>query len=250
MTTPSTPVNNSVPENTKTIVLLSGGLDSTVLLASLLSASSRYQVVLALTFDYGQRAVLSEVKASQDIATHFGIPHQTIALPLLQPLLPAALSPHNKLPKIPEPSLEALFDVNRVWVPNRNGLFLNIGAAYAEARQACHVAFGANQEEGEAFPDNTPAFREAINQSLSSSTLNQVKVIAPLEQMSKLQILAYGVQLGNVPFEMIWSCYEDTDMQCGACASCIRVKTAKSTLELTGSMLPIQFANTGASTPS
>lgn len=215
------------PQNS-TIVLLSGGLDSTVALAEVLT---RQPVACTLTFDYGQRAAKRELQATRAIADHYGLLHRVIALPWLADLLPQALTPLHTLEAQgiqleQNLSQQALFDVNRVWVPNRNGLFLNIAACFAEAMKAGTIVFGANAEEGVDFPDNTPAFRDQLNAVFAYSTLTSVRVETPVGALDKTQIIQRGLEL-NVPFHLIWSCYEATDEQCGQCPSCLRVKAAR-----------------------
>jgi 7-cyano-7-deazaguanine synthase len=226
-------MNSSVPllgSPTKNgaIVLLSGGLDSTVALADTLT---RLPVVCALTFDYGQRAAKKELQATRAIADHYHIPHRAIALPWLAELLPQALTPlsvlkahglHTEAPL----SEAALMDVNRVWVPNRNGLFLNIAASFAESLQVSTIIFGANAEEGADFPDNTPAFRDQLNAVFAYSTLTGVTVETPMGDLHKTEIIQRGLEL-KVPFHLVWSCYENNERQCGKCPSCIRIKNAQ-----------------------
>ena len=224
-------------------MLLSGGLDSTVALADTLT---RQPVACVLTFDYGQRAAKKELQATRAIADHYQIPHRAIALPWLAELLPQALTPLSVLKshgvETEKPlSQEQLFDVNRVWVPNRNGLFLNIAACFAESLEVKAIVFGANAEEGADFPDNTPAFRDQLNAVFAYSTLTGVRVETPVGHMNKEQIIQHGVEL-NVPFHLIWSCYEGSDVQCGQCPSCIRVKNAQEQLAAkSGQTHVIQF---------
>lgn len=224
-----------MPESHGAVVLLSGGLDSTVALADTLS---RRPVPIVLTFDYGQRAAKKEIEASRAICDHYHLPHRVIQLPWLSELLPEALTSLQALeakgivPEAPQ-SREELFDVNRVWVPNRNGLFLNIAACFAEAMQVQAIVFGANAEEGADFPDNTPAFRDQLNEVFGFSTLSGVRVETPVGQLSKLEIIQHGIAL-KVPFELIWSCYEGTEVQCGQCPSCLRVKNARDEIAALG----------------
>ena len=225
------------------IVLLSGGLDSTVALAETLT---RQSVACALTFDYGQRAAKKELQATRAIADHYRIPHRFIALPWLAELLPQALTPlsvlkGHGLENEMAVTAENLFDVNRVWVPNRNGLFLNIAACFAESLQIKTIVFGANAEEGASFPDNTPAFRDQLNAVFSYSTLTGVQVETPVGHLDKEQIIQRGVEL-DVPFHLIWSCYEGGTIQCGQCPSCVRVKNAQERVALkSGQPKAIQF---------
>lgn len=235
-------MNTTVPSDS-VIVLLSGGLDSTVALADVLT---RQPVACALTFNYGQRSVFRELQASRSIADHYGLMHRVIALPWLADLLPQALTPldilkHQNIQPEAELSPDALMAVERVWVPNRNGLFLNIAATFAEAYKLKTVVFGANAEEGMDFPDNTPAFRDQLNHTFLLSTLIGVQVETPLGEMNKAAIIQRGMELG-VPFHLIWSCYEGNDQQCGQCPSCLRVKNAKTEVEaVSGQAISLNF---------
>lgn len=227
------------------IVLLSGGLDSTVALADILT---RCRVAGVISFNYGQRAAKPEMDAAQAIARHYSLHHRIVNLPWLAELLPQALTPlQNPLDPDLNPELdlseEALFDVRRVWVPNRNGLFLNIAACFAEAMQASIVVFGANAEEGASFPDNTAEFREKLNEVLGYSTLTHVRVETPVGNLDKTGIIRRGQEL-DVPFHLIWSCYEAGETQCGRCPSCLRVKAARDAVNASsGRKSDITFRN-------
>lgn len=214
----------------KAVALLSGGLDSTVALAEGLQA---YDVIVALTFNYGQRAFGKELRASRAIAEYYGIPHEVIALPWLSGLLPKALTVRMEGvdPVIPQEwsdtsvDSESFFDAKPVWVPNRNGLFLNIAAVFAEAHSADIILFGGNAEEAERFPDNTEAFRHCMNEVFTFSTLNHPRIECPVGLLDKAQIIDRAQALG-VPLGLIWSCYTDAETQCGHCPSCYRLKQA------------------------
>ncbi len=224
------------PPSNGAIVLLSGGLDSTVALAEILQDCP---VACVLTFDYGQRAAKQELRATRAIADHYQLNHRVIALPWLADLLPQALSatdpdwlPDSVPGRDPNEtqwdalSVEQVMDVNAVWVPNRNGLFINIAACFAEAMNVKNIVFGANAEEGVDFPDNTPAFRDQLNQVFGFSTLTGVTVETPVGNLQKKDIIERGLKL-NVPFHLIWSCYENGERQCGKCPSCVRLKAAR-----------------------
>lgn len=189
----------------KAITLLSGGLDSAV---SMLLAREQADLVLALTIDYGQKASSNEIKAAADFCTHYSVPHQVISLPFMLEM---------KSGLIQDSGIEDTFP----WVPNRNGLFINVAACYAENLGADLIICGFNREEGRDFPDNTREFIEAVNQSLSFSTLNQVKLISWVQDMDKVEIAKAALSLG-VDMRMIWSCYRSGVRPCGQCPSCIR----------------------------
>jgi 7-cyano-7-deazaguanine synthase len=195
------------------VILLSGGLDSTVCLAWALKEKPN-SVAMALTFDYGQRANKKELAATRAIAAYYDIPHRVIALDWLHDLLPDGMSQQG------ERHWAGALPVSQVWVPNRNGVLLNIAAAWAEALGVPRAIFGANLEEAHAgFPDNTTAFWERTNQALAYSTKNHVQVEAPLSELDKMQIVRLGLEL-KAPLHLIWSCYENGEHHCGQCASC------------------------------
>lgn len=203
----------------KSIVLLSGGLDSTT---SLVKATKETEVALALTFDYGQKAARMEIEASKAICEIYGVSYKVIELPWLAQVTSTALV--NREAEIPTPPDE---DVGRqnfaraVWVPNRNGVFVAIGASIAEGLECELVVGGFNREEAETFPDNSPEFIEAANKGLYHSTLNHVKVTSFVTNLNKSEIVSLGIEL-QVPLEHIWCCYEGGKKMCGRCESCCR----------------------------
>ncbi|MHB8124778.1 MAG: 7-cyano-7-deazaguanine synthase QueC [Desulfitobacteriaceae bacterium] len=211
------------------IVLLSGGLDSTVALALYLES---HTLDLALTFDYGQRSKECEIKAAQLIANYYGIAHKIIALPFLEEQTTTALVNTKKdLPDISGVDLDdvqgrAFDSAASVWVPNRNGLFINIAAVYVEnLKQPSSIITGFNSEEAATFPDNSVDFIFAINQSLKFSTRQEITVVSPTSELTKTEIVSEGLRL-NIPWDYIWSCYSAQSQLCGVCESCRRFKRA------------------------
>ncbi|TGE32389.1 7-cyano-7-deazaguanine synthase QueC [Desulfosporosinus sp. Sb-LF] len=210
------------------IALLSGGLDSTVALALYLEKDI---VNLALTFDYGQRASEKEVSAARKIAEYYNIPHHVIPLPFLQEQTHSALVNRSEdLPNMEFEELDlqeiTLQSARQVWVPNRNALFLNIAAVFAENMgESTSLITGFNREEAATFPDNSLEFIEAINRCFLYSTQEKVTVVSPTSIFAKMEIVREGLRM-NIPFEHIWSCYESTERVCGQCESCQRLKRA------------------------
>lgn len=213
--------NSLSNEKIKSVVLLSGGLDSTV---NLFEAMHSLDVVQVLTFDYGQRAAQAEIRVSQKLCRLHKLNHEVIALPFLKKLGSSSLTKdsvdvplHVALDSNSETQASAL----KVWVPNRNGIFLNIAAAYAESLDAKFIVPGFNLEEAETFPDNSEAFCEAVDQSLSFSTQNKVTVHCFTAGLVKSQIVKRAKEL-NVPLHEVWPCYFTGDKPCGQCESCQR----------------------------
>lgn len=211
----------------KAIVILSGGLDSAVNLAW---ACREFSVERGITFDYGQRAARRESERSAALCRHYGVPHEVVPLPFLSSWTATALvSKEKPLPKLKSNQLDrknaTSVSAKAVWVPNRNGVFINVAAALAESLGVERLVVGFNREEGATFPDNSPPFVEAANAGLKYSTLNRVEVVCRTLALDKKEIAALGVELG-LPFEHIWSCYEGEEKMCGLCESCLRLKRA------------------------
>jgi 7-cyano-7-deazaguanine synthase len=199
----------------KAVAILSGGLDSTV---SLAVAVRRMEVVLVLTFDYGQRAARRERRASATIAKHYRIPHRVIAVPWLAALTGTALV--NRKAELPRHEMSER-SAKAVWVPNRNGVFIEIAAAHAESAGATRLVTGFNREEAETFPDNSKAYVGAVNRALSYSTANGVRVVSFTIDLDKKGIVRLGRKL-KAPLQHIWPCYEGGTSWCGSCESCLR----------------------------
>ncbi len=213
---------------TKAVVLLSSGLDSTVNLYQALQVS---QVVLALTFDYGQRAAPREIAFAQRTCAHLGVPHKVLDLKWFAEFTQTSLVAHDQsVPKASQVSIDDLGVSNQtakaVWVPNRNGIFLNIAAGFAEGLGAKWVVPGFNIEEAATFADNTQGFLDAATASFKFSTASHIEAKCFTTDLNKTEIVRLGVKL-KVNFEHIWPCYFGGEIACGECESCQRFSRAK-----------------------
>lgn len=211
----------------KSIILLSGGMDSTVNLAV---ANLKTNVVLALTFNYGQRAALKEINSAKKSCQHFKIPHQVIDLKWLKNLGSSSLT--NLQLQVPSGTAIVIDDLKTsektaksVWIPNRNGLFLNVAAAFAESCQADIIIPGFNAEEAKTFPDNSLAFIKKATTALAYSTQNKVKVRCFTISLDKTEIVRLGLKY-KAPFHLMWPCYFNLKKWCGQCESCQRANRA------------------------
>lgn len=201
---------------TKSIILLSGGLDS---LVSLAIAKEEFNIQLALTFDYGQKALEKEIEASKKICDYYGIEHRIVKLDWLKDITNTALVSDEVLPKGIQGNSDS------VWVPNRNGLFLNIAACFCDSFGYDNIIIGANKEEAETFPDNTQDFINKVNDEFKYSTKKCPEVVAPLINFDKNDIVKQAI-LFAVPLELVYSCYDNVSKNCGYCESCTRLKNA------------------------
>ena len=203
----------------KSVILLSGGLDSLVCLGAM---KEKLNIKLALTFNYGQKSAEQEIYASQRLANYYHIEHEVIELPFLKRITKTALVSDTK---IPENNLYTTNSAKAVWVPNRNGLFLNIAASYADSFNFTHIIFGANKDEAGTFPDNSKEFANQISECFNNSTMAHPKVVAPLIDMNKNDIVKLALEKG-MPLEFTRSCYNKTKLNCGKCESCKHLKQA------------------------
>ena len=206
----------------RAVALLSSGMDSVV--ATTL-ASQEGEVVLALTFDYGQRAAAREREYAARVCEALKIEHRVIELPWLEEITSTALVAEGEaLPELSREELDssrAQESARRVWVPNRNGVFVNIGASFAEALSCDAIVVGFDAEEAATFPDNSRGYVDAANAALGYSTLSKVRIYAPLIEKSKEEIARLGLEIG-APLEWSWSCYRGEAKPCLRCESCLR----------------------------
>lgn len=209
------------------VVLLSGGLDSTV---NLFEAKLSGNLKLALTFDYSQRALNKEVESAKKLALLLGIPHKVVKLAFFEDLGKSSLIDKSRsVPTGDDVSIDDLNQsqktANSVWVPNRNGIFMNIAAGFAESLGADTIVPGFNAEEAATFPDNSEDFLQSLSRAFQFSTLKKVKTHCFTTQLSKTQIVKRGIEL-KIPFQLIWPCYFAEEKWCGRCESCQRSRRA------------------------
>ena len=189
-------------EKLQTVVILSGGLDSTTLLYELLDAGHE---VKALSFNYGQRHD-RELEAAKTLARLTGVEHRTVDISGLSALFGAnALTdlsvavPHGEY----TPATIAV-----TMVPNRNMIMLSIAAGSYTP-----------------YPDCQPSFVAAMNCATQLCDFYPITVLAPFVDWHKAEIVRRGQALG-VPFELTWSCYQGANLHCGKCSTCLDRRAA------------------------
>jgi 7-cyano-7-deazaguanine synthase len=212
----------------KSVVLLSSGLDSTV---NLFEAKEKSDVAMALTFDYGQRASIRETDRAAQIARIAKVRHQIVSLPWFSLFTNTSLiNRAHDVPVRADISIDekgmSQASAKAVWVPNRNGIFLNIAAAFAEGLKADWVVPGFNLEEAATFPDNTQEFLDKLTDAFRFSTATHVQAMCFTTGLDKTQIVRRGREL-KVPFDLMWPCYLAGDAPCGECESCQRFTRAQ-----------------------
>jgi 7-cyano-7-deazaguanine synthase len=205
----------------RNIVLLSGGLDSSV---NTVLAIHDGGVALAITCDYGQRPARQEIASARSICKYYGIKHRVVRIPWLGLISETPLTRASAA--MPDPRKVGFNESDaQMWIPNRNGVFLNIAAAYAEALGVERVITGFNAEEAANFPDNTQEFVDATNAAFRYSCRRPVKALSYTVALNKRQILAIARE-HDAPIERFWWCYDAKERLCGCCGSCVRVIAA------------------------
>lgn len=207
------PMMKKSSDKPKSLILLSGGLDSLVCLGVF---KDKYNIDFALFFNYGQLSYKNELNSVKKICKHYKIKLKIINLPWLKNLSKTSVLTRNSK------NIQA---GDNVWIPNRNGLFLNIAGSFAEELNYTNIIIGANAEEAKEFPDNSIDFIKAVNNEFKFSTKKDIKVIAPLVTCDKNETVQLAIK-NNVPLEYVWSCYTDKPKHCGVCKSCVGLKNA------------------------
>jgi len=199
----------------KSVVLLSGGLDSATVLYY---AKDKGYRTHCLIFDYGQRH-RKEIRLAQELAEKSGDAFEIVKISL--PWQGSALLDKKSiLPCTDEDSKE----IPTTYVPARNIIFLSFAASFAEAVDAPAVFIGANAVDYSGYPDCRPEFYEAYQKALKQGLKTgvegkNIKIYTPLIHKTKAGIIKLGTKLG-VPYELTWSCYKGGNRPCGECDSC------------------------------
>ena len=202
-------------------------------------ARKKYNIVLALTFDYGQRAAKREISAARKFCRLWKIEQKVIRLPWLAAITNTALVNRSaKLPQFCHPCERRDLVSSRVsrlrgddmtagavWVPNRNALFINIAASFAESMGAAIIIAGFNKEEGATFPDNSLRFVRSMNETMRFGTMKRPRVMSMVQNMDKIEIMRYALDQ-RLPVWNCWPCYSGGKRLCGRCESCSRFLTA------------------------
>lgn len=200
------------------IIILSGGLDSTVLVYNILDKGLR---PLLLTFDYGQKHTKEIVMAKQT-AEVLNLRHLVVKLPLNEIFKYSSLLKGGS--GIPEGRYTKESQRSTV-VPNRNMILLAVAAGVAEDKGISKVYYGAHSNDRAIYPDCRPEFIAAVSEATKKGTYNNVEIIAPFKECTKAEVIKEGVRL-DVPFKNTWSCYKGGKTPCGKCGTCVERKEA------------------------
>lgn len=198
----------------KTLVVLSGGMDST---AALAWAQMHHEVVGALSFWYGSKHNDREWESAQRVAHMLGAPLKRARLDFVADTFKSdLLKTGGDVPEghYADPSMQ------KTVVPFRNGIMLAIAAGYAESIGAEAIVLGNHFGDHAVYPDCRKDFIEPMALAILNGTYAKVKLLSPFCDWTKTDIARWGVN-HCVPFDLTWSCYKGGEKHCGKCGTCV-----------------------------
>jgi 7-cyano-7-deazaguanine synthase len=208
----------------KSVVLLSGGMDSCVCTAIAREEHGSGNVAL-LHAGYGQRTQRRERRAFEEIAGFYGASEKLVVqLDHFRAIGGSALTD----PTIAVPENESGTpgpggsEIPATYVPFRNAHFLSVAVSWAEAIGAQAIYIGAVAEDSSGYPDCRPEYYRVFQELIRVGTRPEthIELITPVISMRKSEIIRRGMALG-APLDLTWSCYQGEDLACGACDSCL-----------------------------
>lgn len=210
----------------KAVILSSGGLDSTTVMAI---AKTEGFELYTISFDYGQRH-RGELEAARRVARHFRVQQHLVVPVDLRVIGGSALTADIDVPR-DRPLKEMSHGIPATYVPARNTIFLSLAMGWAEVIGSCDIFIGVNQMDYSGYPDCRPAFISAFEKLAAVATRSGVegralRIHAPLIEMTKAKIIRHGIEHG-VDYGMTFSCYNPNadGIACGRCDSCrLRLK--------------------------
>ena len=203
----------------KSVIIYSGGLDSTVLLYKLAAEGA---LAAALSVDYGQRHA-KELEFAATNCAKLGVAHSIVDLNgIAQIFGENALT--DKTVDVPDGAY-AESNMSATVVPNRNMILLSLATARAIAIGADAVAYAAHSGDHALYADCTPEFGDAMDNAIALADYKKIKLLRPFVNLTKTEIVKLGAELG-VDFSLTWSCYKGGDIHCGTCGTCAERREA------------------------
>jgi len=210
------------------VVLLSGGLDSSVLLHWVRRELGVGADLRALSFDYGQRHAYELEMARLQAKRAAVREHRIVPFRFFSEMILGASVLTDAGMSIPDGRSLSEFERNQppTYVPNRNMILLSLAAAFAEATRLPLICYGAHRQDAYGYWDCTADFVQALNAVLAQNRRDPVKIWAPFVEWDKTAIIRAGVELG-VDFAATWSCYRGSiPPACGVCSTCLERRRA------------------------
>jgi 7-cyano-7-deazaguanine synthase len=211
-------------DSRKAVVLLSGGMDSCVSTAIARERHGAGNLAL-LHASYGQRTQRRERRAFEEIADFYGVGDRLVVqLDHFRAIGGSALT--DEKIAVPENELggpgEHGSAIPVTYVPFRNAHFLSVAVSWAEAMGAGAIYIGAVAEDSSGYPDCRPEYYRVFQELVRAGTRPEthIEIITPVITLKKSEIIRRGLELG-APLHLTWSCYQEEEMACGACDSCL-----------------------------
>ncbi|MFH1984605.1 MAG: 7-cyano-7-deazaguanine synthase QueC [Pseudomonadota bacterium] len=201
------------------VIILSGGMDSAVLLTSQLPKGTKLS---AISFDYGAKHNHREIPMAAALCRQAKVTHTVVALPFVNELFVSDLLISGD--DVPDGAYDAE-NMKQTVVPFRNGIMLAIAAGYAESLGASRLLIGSHSGDHAIYPDCRPPFTAAMGAAIAAGTGNQVALEVPFAALDKRDIGDLGRRLG-VDFRQTWTCYKGGQIHCGTCGACDERKYA------------------------
>jgi 7-cyano-7-deazaguanine synthase len=198
----------------KTLIVLSGGMDSATVLAHAKDANFDTH---AVHFQYGSKHNARELIAAEALAKHYQVPLTLVNLPFVNSLFKSDLLQSGG--DVPEGHYEDE-SMKRTVVPFRNGIMLSIAAGLAESLEAQTVMLGNHAGDHAIYPDCRAGFVQSMSRAIEVGTYARIQLVTPFLTITKTQIAERGKLLG-VPYDLTWSCYKGGDKHCGKCGTCV-----------------------------
>ena len=199
------------------ILVLSGGLDSTTMLYDYADS-----IALAVTFQYGSNHNKREAAFAKYHCEPLGIEHIEIDLAFMGKYFKSSLL--EGADAIPEGNYDEE-NMKSTVVPFRNGIMLSVAAGLAESRRLKKVMMANHSGDHTIYPDCRPEFAEAMGQAINLGTYIGVELVAPYTMLSKSDIVRRGAELG-IDYTKTYSCYKGGEVHCGVCGTCRERKEA------------------------
>lgn len=199
------------------ILILSGGMDSTTLLYDM-----KERIALAISFDYGSNHNAREIGYAKQHCCRLGIRHFVIKFDFMRDYFKSSLL--DGADAVPEGSY-ADENMKSTVVPFRNGIMLAVAAGIAESEGLKYVMMANHGGDHAIYPDCRPEFVRAMSDATKAGTYPGIEVLAPYTNLTKADIARRGKQLG-IDYSETWSCYKGGDKHCGKCGTCVERKEA------------------------
>ena len=199
----------------KAVCIMSGGMDST--LSAYMMKNDGYEII-GVHFNYDQRTENKELKCFEAICKSLDVKEKYVLdLDFFKQLGASALTDKNI--EVPTSGVEEGVPVT--YVPFRNGIFLSMASAISEKEGAEVISIGVVEEDSSGYPDCRESYIKSMENAINLGTKDEtnIEIKMALVHLKKSQIVEESLKL-NVPLELTWSCYKNSDEACGVCDSC------------------------------